>query len=258
MKKITAALLLIFVLVSCKSKQDLVAEKNAREQKSVKEIVEGHNDNPLDFTNLQIRASANYEGGGDSYSFSMDIRVKKDEMIWVNASVLGFPVAKALITPQKVSYYVNTQKEYFEGDYEILSNWLGTKLDYNKVQNMLLGRAMDNLAEGKYKSGVQDGLYTLEGKEDYEIFKRFLFEGANFLIKQQIIEQGGYEPQMLTVNYPGYKEYGKTILPTGLKAEAQKQDKVNIDIEYNSITFDKEDLRFTYNVPNGMDRIYIE
>ena len=258
MKKIIVAVLLTLALVSCKSKQGLIAEKNANTEKSVKEIVKGHNDNPLDFNTLQIRASANYKGGGESYSFSLDIRVKKDEMIWVNASVLGFPVAKALVTPEKVTYYVNTQKEYFEGDYEMLSQWLGTDLDYNKVQNMLLGRAMDNLAEGKYKAGLQDGLYSLDGKEDYDIFKHFLFEGANFLLKQQVIEQGGYEPQKLTVNYPGYKEYGKTMLPTGLQAEAQKEDSVNVDIEYNNITFDKEDLRFTYNVPSGMKRINIE
>jgi hypothetical protein len=31
---------------------------------------------------------------------------------------------------------------YFEGDFSSLSQWLGTDLDYSKIQNLLLGQAM--------------------------------------------------------------------------------------------------------------------
>jgi hypothetical protein len=31
---------------------------------------------------------------------------------------------------------------YFEGDFSALSQWLGTDLDYNKIQNMLLGEPL--------------------------------------------------------------------------------------------------------------------
>ncbi len=257
MKNISAAVLAIIMLVSCKPKQALLAEKDAGEEKSVKQIAKGHTGNPLDFSTLQIRAGIDYDGK-DSYSFNADIRIKKDEIIWINASLLGFPVAKAIITPDKVRYYVNTQREYFEGDYEMLSNWLGTELNFAKVQDMLLGRAMDNFNEGNYKATVQDGLYKIEGKAAGSIVKEFLFEGANFLLKQQAIAQGGSEPQSITVSYPGYSEYKQAVMPTGLKVEAIKQDKVNIDVKYNNITFDKQDLRFTYNVPDGYDQIFIE
>jgi hypothetical protein len=47
-------------------------------------------------------------------------------------------MAKASITPTSVSYYGT----YFEGDFSALSQWLGTDLDYNKIQNMLLGEAL--------------------------------------------------------------------------------------------------------------------
>ena len=149
MKNITAVLIAVIMLASCKSKQALVAEDTAGSVKSVKEIAVGHSSNPLDFETLQIRANVDYDGS-ESYNFNADIRIKKDEIIWLNASFLGIPVSKAIITPQNVSYYVSLEKVYFEGDYEMLSNWLGTELDFAKVQNMLLGRAMDNFKEGNY------------------------------------------------------------------------------------------------------------
>jgi hypothetical protein len=43
---------------------------------------------------------------------------------------------------------------YFEGDFSALSQWLGTDLDYNKIQNMLLGEPLDDLSKGKYKESL--------------------------------------------------------------------------------------------------------
>ena len=212
MKNITAVLLTVILMASCKSKQAVVAEDSAGDAKPVKEIAAGHNANPLDFETVQIRANIDYDGK-DSYNFNADIRIKKDEIIWLNASFLGFPVAKAIITPDKVKYYVNTQKVYFEGDYEMLSNWLGTRLDFTKVQNLLLGRAMDNFAQGNYKASVQTGLYRVQGKETDDIVKDFLFEGANYLLKQQTITQHGNDPQSITVLYPAYNDLKQAILP---------------------------------------------
>ena len=257
MKNITAVVLAVIMLASCKSKQAVVAEDSAGDAKPVKEIARGHSANPLDFETLQIRANIDYNGR-DSYNFNADIRIKKDEIIWLNASFLGFPVAKAIITPEKVKYYVNTQKVYFEGDYEMLSNWLGTKLDFVKVQNMLLGRAMDSFNEGNYKASVQSGLYRIQGKETGNIIKDFLFEGANYLLKQQTITQQGSEPQSITVLYPAYNDLKQAILPVKLNVEAVKEEKVSIAIDYNSINFDKQDLRFTYNVPDNFEQIFIE
>jgi hypothetical protein len=41
------------------------------------------------------------------------------------------------------------KKAYFEGDFSALSQWLGTDLDYNKIQNLLVGEALDDL-QSKY------------------------------------------------------------------------------------------------------------
>ena len=62
MKNITAVLIAVIMLASCKSKQALVAEDTAGSVKSVKEIAVGHSSNPLDFETLQIRANVDYDG----------------------------------------------------------------------------------------------------------------------------------------------------------------------------------------------------
>ena len=46
-------------------------------------------------------------------------------------------MAKALITPTKVSYYEKINNTYFEGDFSLLSNWLGTDLDFQKSSKFI-------------------------------------------------------------------------------------------------------------------------
>lgn len=256
MKKITVLLLLI-TLASCKSKQAVVAEQSATGDKGAMAIIEGHYKNRKEFRTLHISAGANYKDSKQSHSVSADIRIKKDEIILISVRFLGITMAKAMITPEKVSYYEKINNTYFEGNYAVLSRWLGTELDYNKVQNIFLGEAIDNLEKGTYQSVIENGLYKLMAKQKNQITKQFYFEGANYLLKEQAIEQAGQEARRLNIRYPAHKEYSKGILPSEIKIEAEQKDRVYISVEYNNVTFD-EDLSFPYSIPEGFEQILID
>lgn len=258
MKKIIAVSFLLLSLASCKTKMAAVAEQKADGQKEATEIIEGHYKNVKNFQTAYIKSSASYEDSrGSKYSMSADIKIKKDEIILISVRFLGITMAKAIITPQKVSYYEKINSKYFEGNYALLSRWLGTELNFDKVQNMLLGEAMDDLTKGSYQATIESGKYKLQAKQKGGTSKEFLFEGANYLLKQQMVAQGGAEPRSLEINYPAHKEYPKSILPGKIKIEAVQKDKVNINIEYNTVTFD-EKLSFPYDVPEGFDQIFID
>lgn len=249
---------LSLMVTGCKTKQlATVAEGTAEGDRNSKEIIEGHYKNPENYKTLLIKADASYKDSKQSLGFSAEIRVEKDKRILVMGRYLGFTVAKALITPEEVSYYVTVNNTYFKGDYEVLSRWLGTDLDYNKVQNLLTGEALYDLNKGSYKSSVENGQYKLTGKESNNIIKEFLFEGANYLLKKQHIAQGGQQPRSVDVAYPGHTEYPQAILPVAVKIEAEQKDRVKIDIDYVSVKFD-EKLSFPYEVPEGYEQIFVD
>jgi len=260
MKKHLVLLFAITALLSsCKTKQAAakVAEGTADEDRGSKEIITGHYKNPSNFKTLLIKADASYKDKKQSQNVSAEIRIKKDETILVSVRFLGITMAKALITPKEVSYYEKIGSTYFRGDYVALSRWLGTDLDFNKVQNMLTGEALDDLTKGNYKSSIEDGKYKLIGKANGGIIKEFLFEGSNYLLKKQHVEQGGQQPRSLDIAYPAHHEYPQAIMPSGIKIEAEQKDRVNINIEYASVKFD-EALTFPFEVPEGFEQIFIE
>jgi hypothetical protein len=71
----------------------------------------------------------------------------------------------------------------------MLSNWLGTDLDFQKVQNLLLGKAMDDLTKGKYNVLAEDNNPKLEEITEANFSKNFVFDSIGFWLKKQEIEQ---------------------------------------------------------------------
>jgi hypothetical protein len=185
-----------------------------------------------------------------------DIRIKKNEIIWINIKILGFPIAKALITPAKVSYYEKINNTYFEGDFSMLSNWLGTDLDFQKVQNLLLGKSIDDLSKGNWISGINDKLFKLSQAQTTDIYKEFYFEAANFLLKKETITQAS-QNRALEIQYPSYKEVERIFLPNEINIKAAQKDKISIAIEYKNTTFN-ENLNYSYAIPSDYKAIQID
>lgn len=243
-------------VISCKSKA-VISEATATKSMSAEKVIDNHYDTKKDFKTAYIKADVSYKDDKQSLNVSADIRIKKNEQILLSIRFFGITMAKALITPKEVKYYEKSGNKYFEGDYTTLSKWLGTDLDFNKVQNMLIGQAFDDLNKGKYDSSIEDGLYKLYDKSNKNTEKSFFFEASQFLIKRQEISQKA-KNRMLKVSYPNHKDYPEVILPAQLIIEALQDNKATkINIEYKSATFN-EDLSFPYSVPDGYDRIFID
>lgn len=254
MKSILTAFI-ILLLIGCKSKQS-VATATADDTAEVTKIINGHYTNEYTFKTLNIRANAKYEDDKQSHSLNADIRIKKDEIIWINIKMLGFPVAKALITPTKVSYYEKINNSYFEGNFSMLSNWLGTDLDFQKAQNLFLGKAIDDLTKDKWVAEINEKLFKLSKLSNSDITKDFYFEAANYLLKKETISQAS-QNRMLEIKYPSHNEVNKMFLPNEINIKATQKNKISIDIEYKSTTFN-ENLSYSYSIPNDYKAIEID
>ena len=244
-------------LVSCKAKKALLSEAKATDEIAAKTIIENHYKTKKDFKTLYIKADVSYKDDSQTQNLSAEIKIEKDEMILVSIRFIGITMAKALITPKEVKYYEKINGKYFEGDFSTLSKWLGTDLDFYKVQNLLVGQALDNLEKEKYKASIEESWYKLIENSNKETEKTFYFEANNFLIKKQIINQSN-KNRKLEINYPKYKTFSATNLPSEIIIDAVENDKkTNINITYNAATFNEE-MSFPYSVPGGYDKILIE
>ena len=147
MRYIKFILLIAIIVSSCKSKK--MVTDNSVAALSTKKVINNHYNNTFDKKTVYARLNAKYKDKKTSAGITIKLRMEKDKTIWMSATKLGIPLAKLKITPSKVSYYEKLQKVYFEGDFSLLSKWLKTELDFDKVQNILLGQAVLNLKKGR-------------------------------------------------------------------------------------------------------------
>jgi len=249
-------LLSFYILFSCSAKKAAIAETIANDKLTSDKIIDNHYKNKLNFNTLYIKSNVSYRDPSQTQNVTAEIKIKKDEIILVSIRILGITVAKALITPEKVQYYEKLNSSYFDGNYSTLSKLLGTELDFQKVQNLLLGEAIDNLRNGKYNFTLEDNKYKLASVSNSGISKTFYLSGDNYLVKKEEISQPGLE-RMLQIIYPARKSDEEYNLPSGISIEAnQKSEKTTININYNSISFNEE-LSFPYSVPNSYERVLI-
>ena len=265
MKKRTLLVLPLFMicfassltLVSCKSKMVVANATVAATHLDAKKIIENHYNNKINFSTLYIKSNVSYVSDKQAQNVTAEIKIKKDEQILISIRFLGITMAKALITPTAVNYYEKINGSYFEGDFSGLSQWLGTDLDYAKIQNMLLGEAIDDLNNGKYSESLTDQSYRLDDLSNSNTKKSFFLDANQFLLQKQQITQVA-ENRMIQVAYSDNKVYNEGVLPLSIFINTlQQKGKTEINLNYNTITFNEE-LSFPYSIPNGYKRILIK
>ncbi len=242
---------LAFTLFHCKSSRT-IAGGQANYRLSSKQLIKENTKQEPDFKTLKSTLKITYTKDGGSQSHSVSFRAKKDEMLWISAT---FSIVKALVTPEKVSFYNKLDNTYFDGDYKYLSDLLGTELDFKKVQNLLLGETIYNLKDDHYKVSVQDSTYVLQPRKQRDLFEIFfLLDPSHFKVKSQQISQPK-EFRHLQVDYLTHQEVEKQILPEKIKVIAlETNEETIINLEFKNVSLNEE-LRFPFKIPSGYKEI---
>lgn len=256
LKKIGFLLIIVLIITSCKTKS--VVTGTAAKPMTANKIIKNHYNNGFDKETLTARMKVKYRGKSDLPGVTASMRIKKDETIWISLSKLGYPLGKVLITKDKVSYYEKINKTYFEGDFALLSNWLGTELDFQKVQNLLLGQAILNLKDSKHEVALKGAYYELTPKKENGLFNiLYLLNPQNFkLVKQQVTQPE--ENKTLSIDYDNYERIDGEFFPKEVLITAKDQKyTTTIDVEYRSVEFNKS-IRFPFTIPNGYKEIKLK
>ena len=244
-------LLLFIAFASCKSTRSLTSESSDFSL-SKKQVIREHKKLSPDFKTLQAKIKINYRHDNDESSYSATLRVKKDKAIWINSTL---SVVRVFITPERVSFYNKLDNTYFDGDFSYLSHILGTDIDFQKAQNILLGETVFELSKDTYVLSTHENSYLLQPEKQSELFEIFfLINPSHFRLDSQQVAQNT-EMRMMEVDYLSYQEVDKQVFPEKLSVYAvEKSGETVIGLEFKSITLN-EDLRFPYKIPSGFKQL---
>lgn len=252
-KQVVFFMAVLVLAFSCKSAKT-IASGEVDTSISTRKIISNHYENHAEFRTLKSKVKIDYFNGKENQAVSVILRMEKDKVIWISAP-LG--IVKAHITPKKVSFYNKLQGEYFDGDFGYLNQLLGAELDFESIQNLLLGNAMHDLRNGRYTSGINNGNYQLKPRK-VKPFHTLLFqlEPKNFKISTQEMAQPK-KKRRLSAKYT-YQDISGKILPNLVKIVAVENDaKIAVDLNFKNLELNKT-LNFPYKIPKGYDEIQLK
>jgi len=241
MKRSVVLLLLFFIgFTSCKSHKNLINTAAIAKKATAKKIARKHVAANFNKKNIEAKFKATYKDAKNQLRFSVQMKLIKDKVIWLKGTKF-VTLFKAKITPTSVSYYSPIKKNYFEGDFSMLKKILGVAINFEQLQNLLLGQAVNNPKKEKQEIVIENNLYVLSPKNQQALFKLFFYVNpTHYKLEKQVV-LGTSKTEQLTVLYPKYSIKNKIIFPDKIIVKAQKGNKhTQIDLNTKSVFFDKK------------------
>lgn len=223
----------------------------------VKDVVRMHKAALPKFETLAARVQLAYETETKEQRVTVSLRMEKDKTIWVKASLLGFTLAKVLITPDSVSYYETIGKTYFEGDFSLLGDWLGTSINFQQAQNLLLGQSIFTLNPSEYASEIFQNKFKIQPKKQPRNFIHSLFlNPENFKVASETLSQPDYD-RILNIRYGDYQMIQGQYFPIDISiVSSEPQEQTKIELTYKKIDLNV-DISFPFDIPSGYERIQL-
>ncbi len=232
---------------SCQSKRVLM--KKPLKAYGEDYLLEKLAENQMDFDWLAARANISFINDRNKTDFRGQIRMRKDSVIWISFSpALGLEVARMKITQDSIKFMNRIDRVYFEGDYQLLSNFLQTTIDFDMLQSLLIGNDFSFYDNTSFRASIDGGEYRLSTTGRTKL-KRYLKQDDtpnifiqniwlnpdNFKISRVNLKELGNDTRRLQAVYAGFIEAGDKLFPSKAVYEVQGGNKLSLSIDFSRI-----------------------
>lgn len=252
MRKIFYLLLLISAISSCKTTKNTAKKTN---NMLLNNVLKNYKANSFNHNTVKASLKIKYKGEKSTVNVNASLRIEKDKVIWLSLSKLFISVGKLKISPKRVQFYNKLDNTYFDGDFSLLSNLLGTEVTFKQVQNIFLGEAIYQLNKKDYQIQKEESSFVFSPKHNDSRFNIFFWLNSNTYktTKQEIHQNNG--KKLLSIQCTEYSIIDETTFPKHIYVLAKDEKTRNsIDIDYKSVQFDLP-LRFPFVIPSGYKKI---
>ncbi|MHA8099015.1 DUF4292 domain-containing protein [Aquirufa aurantiipilula] len=204
----------------------------------------------LNFNYLKAKSKVLWKTNSNSDTYTVDIRMKKDSIIWMNISVSMITGATGLFSKDRVQFFHKINNEYFNLTYDSLSTKMGFKINYEILQSLIVG----NQPFKKNNSRVirENENYIL--KQDEGRIQIDNYVGPNRKLKKLLVNDGPTENK-LTLDYEDFAAINQFLFPFSSQITLDVKDKDNklvktlISIKYSKVELLDSPLEFPFKVP---------
>ncbi len=266
--KLLPLFFLILFLTSCKTQRSVI--KEPIKEYGADYLFEKLKENELKFDWFSAKFSLDMILDKKNTSFSGQIRMCKDSIIWITLSpALGIEAARLIITTDSVKFINRINKEYFVGDYFLVNNFLDSNVDFDVLQSILIGNDLTYYEDGKFRASYDSKEYhlvTMDRKklkkhvitqqDEERIFIQNIFlSPETFKITQMKIKEVKKENNKLEATYSDFYPVTDQLFPNHVTYHLTSDKIIDVDLDYSRIRIN-EPQQFPFKISSKYSRIY--
>lgn len=210
----------------------------------------------IDFEYFEGKARMVLRDANKERDVKAAIRIRKDSVIWMNFTVIGFQGGRALINKDSITIISNVDKEYFVFDYKELSKRFKVNITYDIIQAAMLGNPIIKRTE-KDEVVKEPSAYFLKQETDNIDVVNYVNAASMKIEKVEMKEEG--TSNSLVINYSNFQPVGAKVFPYNGTINLFYQAaagllNTSIIFEYSKAEAKDRELRFPFKIPNRYDR----
>ncbi len=266
-KTLVLILAVFSFLSSCKSNRSLI--KDPIKEYGADYLFEKLKENELQFDWISAKFAIDMVIDNKKNSFRGQLRMRRDSAIWISFSpALGIEMARILITTDSVKFINRINKTYFSGDYEFVHDFIGTNVDYDILQSVLLGNDLTYYEDGKFRASYDSKEYHLvtggrsklkkyvknKHDEDRIYIQNIFLNPETFKITKMKIKEIKKENKKLDAFYDDFQKVEEQLFPYHLSFDITAENPVWVDLSYSKININKV-LLFPFKITSKYTRM---
>jgi hypothetical protein len=255
------------MLSACESRKKVV-DKPEQGYNKVDSVFQTLKDNEFKYDWLKASFKVSAETSDGSFNFSGQLRMRKDSIIWISISpALGIEVVRLMVTPDSVFLINKLKRTYIKEDVSHINDFLGTELDFDMVQSLLIGNDFTYYSKDQFQIRETDQEYIFNTvsrrklKEhldstnvDNLLIQKMFLSKTNYKITQQDIKQVRNPNKKLTVLYSDFMELNNQLIPSTEKFQIKGVEDIKIDLDFSKFTVN-ESMRFPFKISSKYERL---
>lgn len=213
----------------------------------------------IDFDYLTAKSKFSFRSSSQDFdNTNVNIRMKKDSLIWISVTGVGFEVARGLISPDSIVFVDKFHKEYFVFSYAELSKRYNFELNFKLLQSIIVG----NLPIPQDQSGKfykENDFVLLRQNNGRILVDNYINEKNLKLERLKAVEIP--TQNTFTMNYEDFRDIGSLLFPfssaINLDVKSKKDNQfyqTTMRIKHNKVEMVNKNPGFPFSVPSSYTR----
>ena len=211
------------------------------------------------FDYLTAKSKFSFESKNQNFdNTNVNIRMKKDSLIWISVTGIGFEVARGLITPDSIVFMDKFHKEYFVLSYAQLSRQYNFDLNFPLIQSIIIGNLpFKQQPDSKFLK--DNNFFLLKQNAGRINIDNYIAEDNLKLARLNAMESG--TNNTFSLDYEDFKLVNAFLFPFSslvkLNVKSPKDQQISqttIKLKHSKVDLVNQSPGFPFSIPSSYKR----